>query len=226
MALILGIETSTETCSVALGLNGICIAIKKLPIPNGHASLLHNLVNEVFSETNYSLHNLDAIAISIGPGSYTGLRVGVSSVKGFAFALNIPVIAVNTLQSLAAHFIELFPINDSLLVPMIDARRMEVYTAVYHTNLIVNQETNAQIISESSFLELLKNYKLAIFGNGSEKCKSVITHPNASFFANVDCCASGLISIAQKRFSQNEFVNLAYFEPFYLKDFIPTTPKK
>jgi tRNA threonylcarbamoyladenosine biosynthesis protein TsaB len=109
---------------------------------------------------------------------------------------------------------------------MIDARRMEVYTAVYHTNLIVNQETNAQIISESSFLQLLKNNKLAIFGNGSEKCKSVITHPNASFFANVDCCASGLISIAQKRFSQNEFVNLAYFEPFYLKDFIPTTPKK
>lgn len=226
MALILGIETSTEICSVALGQNGICIAQKSLPIPNGHASLLHQLVNQTLLESGYTLQNLQALAISIGPGSYTGLRVGVSAVKGFAYALNIPVITINTLQSLSAHFLSLHPETNSLLVPMIDARRMEVYTATYNSNFEAIQETSAMVIDESSFSELLNNHKVTFFGNGSEKCKDILSHPNANFYANISCNAGGLIPLAQKAFEAGSFANLAYFEPYYLKDFVGTTPKK
>ena len=226
MALILGIETSTEICSVAIGLNGICIAQKSLPIPNGHASLLHQLVNQTLLESGHNLHDLQALAISMGPGSYTGLRVGVSAVKGYAYALNIPVITINTLQSLSVHFLGLHPETNALLVPMIDARRMEVYTATYNHNFETLQETSAKVVDESSFSKLLQKNKLAFFGNGSEKCQDILSHPNASFYPDIKCNAGGLIPLAQRAFEIGNFANLAYFEPYYLKDFVGTTPKK
>lgn len=226
MALILGIETSTEICSVAIGQNGICIAQKSLPVPNGHASLLHQLVDKTLKESNYTLKDLQAIAISMGPGSYTGLRVGVSTTKGYAYALNIPVITINTLQSLSAHYLTLYPETNSLLVPMIDARRMEVYTATYNNKLETIHETSAMVIDTFSFLELLNKNKIAFFGNGSEKCQDILSHPNATFFQNITCNAGGLIPLAQIAFNNNNFANLAYFEPYYLKDFVGTTPKK
>ncbi|MDZ4667575.1 MAG: tRNA (adenosine(37)-N6)-threonylcarbamoyltransferase complex dimerization subunit type 1 TsaB [bacterium] len=226
MTLIIGIETATEICSVAIGLNGKCIAKINHPQPNAHASHLHAMVKEILQENKYTLAQLDAIAVSIGPGSYTGLRVGVSAAKGFAYALKIPVIAINTLHSLAAHFLHQFPNNESLLVPFIDARRMEVYSAVFDSNLQFLEETKAKIINENALSEWLNQNKIAVFGNGAEKCMNVIKHPNATYYPEIHCDSEGLLGLAQIAFDQNKFADLAYFEPYYLKDFVGTTPKK
>lgn len=225
MALILGIETATEVCSVALGKDGICIADQTNREGNTHASQLHAMVEKLLKETGYSFNHLNAIAVSKGPGSYTGLRVGVSAAKGFGYALNIPVIGISTLKSLSAQVLVRTENKEELLVPMIDARRMEVFTAMYSLKLEEVELTNAKILEENLYAPLLETKKLLFFGNGSEKCKKIIDHKNAIFLDDIYCKASTLVGIAEEMYQNNEFENLAYFEPFYLKDFVGTTPK-
>jgi tRNA threonylcarbamoyladenosine biosynthesis protein TsaB len=227
MALILAIETATEICSVSLSLNGLCLAESRLENGNMHASMLHVLVDKILKESQKTLSQLDAIAISMGPGSYTGLRVGTSAAKGFCFALNIPLIAINTLQSLSNIVLVQTEIKENmLLVPMIDARRMEVYTAVYTQKLEAHTQTHALILHENAFDDLLPEHTLVYFGNGSDKAKDFLGPKNTLHLPNIKLNASGLSSLAEKKFALQDFENLSTFEPFYLKDFIGTTPKK
>lgn len=227
MALILAIETATEICSVSLALNGLCLAESRLENGNMHASMLHVLVDKILKESQKTLAQLDAIAISMGPGSYTGLRVGTSAAKGFCYALNIPLIAINTLQSLSSIVLVQPEITENmLLVPMIDARRLEVYTAVYTQLLEEHTPTHALILTENAFEDLLPYHTLVYFGNGSEKAKDFLTSKNAIHLPNINLNASGLAALAEQKYAQQNFENLSSFEPFYLKDFIGTTPKK
>lgn len=226
MAFILGIETATEVCSVALFNNGKTIALKEITEGNKHANELTTLISEVVAEGNISLPQLDAVCVSMGPGSYTGLRVGVSTAKGLCYTLNIPLIAVNTLQSMAQVFIQINPNYTGLICPMIDARRMEVYTALYNELGEEKMATQAKIIDVTSFEEQLAQAKITFIGNGANKCRTLITHPNANYMGELRCSATGLSKIAFEKFEKGAFENTAYFEPFYLKDFVGTTPKK
>lgn len=169
----------------------------------------------------------DAVSVSAGPGSYTGLRIGVSTAKGLCYGYDIPLIAVDTLKIISKNALTgITEKKDVLLCPMIDARRMEVYTALYNTDLEVIRPVSAEIISENSFAEILEEKTIYFFGNGSGKCKSIITHPNARFLDNAVPLAENMMQLAEHKFSQKEFVDTAYFEPFYLKEFQATTPKK
>jgi tRNA threonylcarbamoyladenosine biosynthesis protein TsaB len=225
MALILAIDTATEVCSVALGRDGECLLELNNPEGNSHASQLHLMIEKLLKETGYKLNQIDAFSISKGPGSYTGLRVGVSAVKGFAYTFNKPVIGISSLKSLTNKFLKTSEIENGLLIPMIDARRMEVYTAVFSMNLTEIEPIQAKIIDNDSFLEIFDENKIYFFGNGSEKCKILINHPNARFAQNITCGAFGLISIAEDLYQKKQFENTAYFEPYYLKEFVGTTPK-
>jgi tRNA threonylcarbamoyladenosine biosynthesis protein TsaB len=228
MALILAIETATEVCSVSLALNGLCLAESSIDTGNSHASMLHVLVDKILKETGKTTKDLDAIAVSKGPGSYTGLRVGTSTAKGFCYALNIPLIAINSLKNLSSLALvqtELLP-EKALLVPMLDARRLEVYTAVYTQRLETIQKTHALVIDSEAFNNLLENHTLAYFGNGSDKAKQFLTQKGATYIPNIKLSASGLCNLAEKKFHQNAFEELISFEPLYLKDFVGTTPKK
>jgi len=226
MGLILGIETATEVCSIALGKDGISIAELNNLEGNSHASQLHPMIEKILQETGFSLNQLDAIAVSKGPGSYTGLRVGVSAAKGFAYALKIPIVAIGTLPAMVSKLLVQTEIIETQLVPMIDARRMEVYCAIYNQHIEEFDPVQAKIIDENSFIEFLEKQKTVFFGNGASKCKDTIQHPNAIFIDDFFCSASGLISLAEKAFQNKSFENLAYFEPYYLKDFVGTKPKK
>ena len=172
--------------------------------------------------------NLDAIAVSKGPGSYTGLRVGVSTAKGLCYALDIPLIAINTLETLAYETIKKVKSKrqKANFCSMIDARRMEVYCAVFDEQMNTIKKTEAKIIDENSFADLLETSTVYFFGNGSSKCKAIITHKNAIFIDDVKCSAVNMNGIAQKLFLENQFEDVAYFEPFYLKDFVGTVPNK
>jgi tRNA threonylcarbamoyladenosine biosynthesis protein TsaB len=225
MALILGIETATEVCSVALMQDGVCLAEHNNFDGNAHASQLHLMVLKLMQETGFGLNQLQAIAVSIGPGSYTGLRVGVSAAKGFAFALAIPVIGITSLKSLSNRFLVQTEIKNCLLIPMIDARRMEVYTAIYDLNLSELAPIEAKIIDEHSFLDFANENKLMLFGNGAQKCAQILNHPNINIISHFNCGAAGLASLAEAAYNNSDFLNLAYFEPLYLKDFVGTTPK-
>lgn len=224
MASILCIETATETCSVALAADGNTVALKELYEGNRHASHLTTLIAEVLKD---DLKSIDAVAVSMGPGSYTGLRVGVSTAKALCFALNIPLIAIPTLESLANSFLLQHPdLSASVnLIPMIDARRMEVYTAVFDTQLNQKLPTSALIINTESF-EAQLMYPSYFFGSGAAKCKTIITASNAIFEDHVKCSAEGMASLAQKAFDARRFEDVAYFEPYYLKDFVGTKAKK
>ncbi len=227
MALILAIETATEVCSVSLALNGLCLAESSIDSGNSHASMLHVLVDKILKETGKTTKDLDAIAISKGPGSYTGLRVGTSAAKGFCYVLNIPLIAINTLKSLSnLALVQTELPKNTLLVPMIDARRLEVYTAVYTQRLETIQKTHALVLDSEAFNNLLENHTLAYFGNGSDKAKQFLTQTEAIHIPNIKLNASGLCRLAEEKFQQNKFEDLISFEPLYLKDFIGTTPKK
>jgi tRNA threonylcarbamoyladenosine biosynthesis protein TsaB len=225
MATILQIETATQVCSVALSLNGETIAFKEQIAPNIHAASLTLFITEVMQNARLNYADLDAIAISKGPGSYTGLRIGVSTAKGLCFALDKPLIGINTLQMMANGFFKAQPDYKGLVCAMIDARRMEVFTAVYNQNLKEEVAVNAKIIDEQSFLEQLSNNELTFIGDGALKCESVIVNPNAKFSDqnyNSSICMSNL---AYEAFLAKKFEDVAYFEPFYLKDFVFTTPK-
>ena len=227
MALILAIETATEVCSASLALNGLCLAESSIDSGNSHASMLHVLVDKILKETGKTTIDLDAIAISKGPGSYTGLRVGTSAAKGFCYVLNIPLIAINTLKNLSNLVLVQTELpENTLLAPMLDARRLEVYTSLYTKNLETVLATEAKILDSEVFKEYLDNYTIAYFGNGSEKAKQFLSHKNAFHIQDIKLKASGLHSFAEEKFKLKEFEDLISFEPLYLKDFIGTTPKK
>ena len=224
--LILCLETATKVCSVALGQNGKLLALKESAEEKfSHAENLTLYIEEVCKQAKVSLKNIDAIAVSKGPGSFTGLRIGVSAAKGLCYALDKPLIAINSLEAMAVGQISRLKTQDSrLFCPMIDAKRMEVYCAVYDGKLKEIKKTSAEIIEENSFVDLLKANKIIFFGDGAEKCKSKITHQNAVFENKFSPSAQFMIPIAEKFFLGNKFEDVAYFEPFYLKDFVGTHP--
>jgi tRNA threonylcarbamoyladenosine biosynthesis protein TsaB len=219
MALILSLETSTHVCSVALHDDGKLVTSSEVHIEQSHASKLALLIDDVKRLAGISLSELKAVAISSGPGSYTGLRIGTSTAKGLCYALNIPVIAVNTLDLLASQ-VNKFNQGKSLLVPMIDARRMEVYCQVSDCNLEVVVPIEAKIIDESSFADLLSDNKIIFFGNGADKCENVIKQGSAHFLKGIYPSAAHLGLMSYEKFKENKFENLVHFEPFYLKDFV------
>lgn len=221
MARILLIETSTSVLSVALAVDGTVVAERICREPRMQASLTAPLVKEVLDEAGLKAPDCDAIAVSSGPGSYTGLRVGVSTAKGLAFGAGKPLIAVGTLDIL----VDGCQTKPDFVVPMIDARRMEVYTAVYSAAGERLTEIESHIIGPDSFAPYLEKGKVLFVGDGALKGKDVIAHPNARF-EEAFPLARHMAPRARKAFEEGKFENLAYFEPFYLKDFIPTIPKK
>ncbi len=228
MALILNIETSTKSCSVAIGQKGQVIANKETYAENSHSSILTTFIKDVFKKTQFEFHDLDAIAISKGPGSYTGLRIGVSTAKGLCYALDKPLISINTLKAMAYGITTNYEsINEAsvFFCPMIDARRMEVYSAIYDINNNEIRKTKAEIITKNSFSDILNKHKMIFFGNGADKCKSMVSNKNALFIDDISASAVNMITLAENKFLKKTFEDIAYFEPFYLKDFIPGKPK-
>lgn len=227
MALILNIETSTQVCSVSISLNGDIVAFKESNDEKSHAKLLTIFIDQLLKEQSYSIENFDAIAISKGPGSYTGLRIGVSTAKGLCYAKDIPLIAINTLQSMANGIIQQGNYSDKdIIVPMIDARRMEVYSAFFNQKSEFIRDVKAEIIDENSYQEVLQKNRMIFFGDGSEKIKSVIKHENAVFIEDMNPSSRYMSTLSEEAFNKKKFENVAYFEPFYLKDFIATVPKR
>ncbi|MDG1476746.1 MAG: tRNA (adenosine(37)-N6)-threonylcarbamoyltransferase complex dimerization subunit type 1 TsaB [Vicingaceae bacterium] len=223
MSLILGIETSTKICSVAVSDGEKLLAIEEEGGAYSHSEKLTLFIQKVLDKANVQLKDLDVIAVSKGPGSYTGLRIGVSVAKGLCYALDKPIIAVDTLQAMARNS----SLSGDLFCPMIDARRMEVYTALYDVDNKAVTPISAKIIDENSFYEELANQKITFFGDGAEKCKEVLGQAiNASFSDKGLPSAEFINQIALEKFQQKEFEDVAYFEPYYLKDFVGTTPKK
>lgn len=225
MATILQIETATGVCSAAISKNGVTIALKEESNKNIHAQKLTLFINEMMQAENLSYQQLDAVAVSKGPGSYTGLRIGVSTAKGLCFALEKPLISVNTLELMAAGYLQKHPEFEGLLAPMIDARRMEVYTAIYTNKLLLKEAVSAKVIDEKSFIFELSNNYIVFFGDGVAKCQTFIKHPNARFLIDNFNSAAHMSKLANEAFKQKKFENVAYFEPFYLKDFVATAPK-
>ncbi|WP_316806647.1 tRNA (adenosine(37)-N6)-threonylcarbamoyltransferase complex dimerization subunit type 1 TsaB [Pedobacter agri] len=225
MATILQIETATQVCSVALSIDGKTIGLKEEIGQNLHASNLTLFIDDVIKTAALTYQDLDAVAVSKGPGSYTGLRIGVSTAKGLCYALDKPLIAIETLKMMAAGFVVENQFS-GLICPMIDARRMEVYTSVFDAELNVFENTSAKIIDETSFANLLATNKIAFLGDGAAKCADTLQHANASFSEANFNSAKYMSSLANHAFQQADFEDVAYFEPFYLKDFVATQPKK
>jgi tRNA threonylcarbamoyladenosine biosynthesis protein TsaB len=225
--LILHIETGTAVCSAALSHGDTLLGIKENDEGRTHAQLLAVFIDTLLREQHCITNDLAAVAVSEGPGSYTGLRVGVSTAKGICYGSQKPLIAVNSLQSLAFLAIEkgLLPAPDALIAPMIDARRMEVYTALFNAEGEQCSPTAAKIIDENSFSDFLSQHHLLFVGDGVEKCRTVLAHPHAHF-APLHASAAGMIKPATRAFAQQQFADAAYFEPFYLKDFVAIPPKK
>lgn len=225
MSIILGLETSTKICSVAISDGDKLLALQEEGGKYSHSEKLTIFIQKVLTEARLQLSQIDAIAISKGPGSYTGLRIGVSVAKGLCYALDKPLICVDTLQAMA--FGMNIQAKADLYTPMIDARRMEVYTAIYNQDNETIEAVNAKIIDEHSFAEQLEKNKILFFGDGAEKCKAILSkHPNAIFSNEGNPSAQYINIIALEKFRNQEFEDVAYFEPYYLKDFIGTTAKK
>ena len=222
MSYILNIETATKNCSVALAKEGKTIICKEIAEEGySHAERLHVFIEEVMKEAGMALKDLVAIAVSQGPGSYTGLRIGVSAAKGLCFALDIPLIAVDTLQTLASQV----SVSSGLIVPMIDARRMEVYSAIFSPNFEKTRAVEAEIITEDSFSDLQET--LYFVGDCAEKGKTVLTKENFVFLDKIKYPSANEMSfLSFEKYKKNDTVDVAYFEPYYLKDFLITTSKK
>ena len=227
MSIILQIETATTVCSVSLAKNGETIAVKQLNERNIHAEVITLFVEELITNSGLTYADIDAVAVSSGPGSYTGLRIGVSTAKGLCFALDKPLIAIQTLESMALGMITEGNIApDTLLCPMIDARRMEVYTALFDAEGNMVKPTSAEIIDEYSFSEQLLAHKILFFGDGAEKCRPTLgDNPNAIFNTEFANSATYLNNKALQKYAAAQFEDVAYFEPFYLKDFLVTQKK-
>lgn len=232
MVRILQLETSTEACSVALSENGKTILLKESVEGLNHAEKLTVFVEELLRENNIEPTILSAVAVSKGPGSYTGLRIGVSVAKGICYALNIPLISINSLRVLATYsainysrYLKGINEDNILFCPMIDARRMEVYTSLYNAKGKQLKPVSAEIIDNGFLLSYLEKNSVLFFGNGAKKCKDVITHPNAHFKGPETTSAQFMSEIAFDKYNKKQFEDVAYFEPFYLKDFVATIPK-
>lgn len=224
---ILNIETSTNVCSVAVTYDGMVLCHREDFSGHNHATLLSGFVKDCLDHIAAHEMKLDAVAVSIGPGSYTGLRIGLSEAKGLCYALNIPLIGIDTLKIMAVEVMFTHDIQgNELFVPMIDARRMEVYTAVYNMALDTLVAPSPLILSEEAYDTFLAENKLLFFGNGSDKAQQVISSPNATFIQNVHPLASNMLPLAERAFSQGDFLDLAYSVPLYLKEFQATKPKK
>lgn len=221
MALILNIETATKNCSVALSKAGKTLAIKELSEQNfSHAEKLHVFIEELFSETNLKLEDLNAVAVSQGPGSYTGLRIGVSAAKGLSYALSIPLIALDTLEILARKI----QVNSGIIIPMIDARRLEVFSAFFDSSFTKIRAIKAEVIDENSYKE--ESEILHLIGDGAMKFKEILTDEKFHYYPEIQypsAAEMGLISF--QKFQNSQFEDVAYFEPFYLKDFVLITKK-
>jgi tRNA threonylcarbamoyladenosine biosynthesis protein TsaB len=230
MALILNIDTATEHASVCLSVDGVLLAIECNPNQKDHAAFIQPAIKKLLSSANCHLSSVNAIAVSNGPGSYTGLRVGLSTAKGICYALDKPLILINTLEIIATAAIEKsdelsFANNEQpLFCPMIDARRMEVFTAVYDHQLKEILPPSAMILNENSFGDLLHQHTIILNGSGTEKCKNVIAHNNAYFF-QVQHDARHMGTIAEKLYLLKSFADKAYSEPYYLKEFFTTQQK-
>lgn len=227
MSCILNIETSTETCSVAVAQDGGIIFEKINNEPNSHTKYLAKFVEEALSFAESHAIPLDAVAVSSGPGSYTGLRIGVSTAKGICYGKNVPLIAIPTLKLLCVKPLLSDDIEDenALLCPMIDARRMEAYTAIYDRALREVREVKAEVIDANTYNEWLDKGLVYFFGNGAEKCKGFINHPNARFIDNVVPTAKSMLPLAELAIAKGQYEDVAYFEPFYLKDFVAIKSK-
>lgn len=221
---ILHIETATRVCSCSLSTNGELVFSRESYAEQTHAKLLGVFTEEAIKFARINNLAIQAIAVSSGPGSYTGLRIGVSEAKGLAYGLGAKLIGTPTLQLLAS-MVSSKVDTDTLLCPMIDARRMEVYTSVFDKQLNIIEPTTAKIIDPESFMNLLPHHKIAFFGDGAFKCKDLITHPNAIFISDIHPLASGMIDLSHVAYKNDNFEDVAYFEPFYLKDFVATKPK-
>ncbi|MBQ2852671.1 MAG: tRNA (adenosine(37)-N6)-threonylcarbamoyltransferase complex dimerization subunit type 1 TsaB [Bacteroidales bacterium] len=247
MSMILCLETSTAVCSVALVDNSNVIALRESLDGQNHAEKITIFIDEVMKEANISYNELEAIAVSKGPGSYTGLRIGVSTAKGLCYAMEKPLIAIDTLAAMTEGFLDnnfdndhdtnikslpsslsssLSSSSSSIFCPMIDARRMEVYSAFFTGDMKKISETEALIIDESSFSDLKLNHHLYLFGDGADKLVSLFENEeNITVIEKFHCSAAYMARLAEEAFKNNNFVDTAYFEPFYLKDFVPGIPK-
>ena len=223
--LLLHIETATEVCSTCLSKGSTIVALKEIDTPFQHASQLTLLIEACFKDSSHKIPELEGIVVSNGPGSYTGLRIGLSTAKGLCFALNIPLIQVSTLQSLAAGLLShIKDLGDVRLVPMIDARRMEVYTAVYNTALSELSPPQAWVIEPELFLPIQNEMTVLFGGNGSQKATSLLAG-NHFLFCDVKCSAIHLVDIGLNRYFSEGFENIAYSKPFYLKAPNVTKPR-
>lgn len=226
MACILSIETATTVCSVALSVDGKVLFEKVSFDGPSHAALLGPFVQDAVRVAKEKQLALDAVAVSSGPGSYTGLRIGVSEAKGLCFGYGIPLISIPTLDILAAQAIRLKQASaEYLYCAMLDARRMEVYAAVYDSSGEIVRNTEAEVVDSESYLSFLVNKKVCFFGNGAEKCRRVITSGNAVFLDGVHPVATEMVPLADKAYAEKKFVDTVYFEPFYLKEFVATIAK-
>ncbi len=225
---ILLIETATQICSVALAVDGKVVARRESDTPNAHSTCLSVFIDEVLKESHLTSRDLGAVCVSAGPGSYTGLRIGVSTAKGFCYALGIPLLSVPTLLSMAALYYRQHPDYHGLVCPMIDARRMECYTMIVERELRMKNEelrilrdTSADVIEAGCFDEWLNRGEVMFIGDGSEKTKEILgTHPNARYDNSFRLSAEGMLELAESRLHDGKTEDVAYFEPFYLKDFI------
>ena len=224
MAIILNIETATKNCSVCISDKENVLALTELNEGQfSHAEKLHTFILDVIKKSNKTIQDIDAVAVSKGPGSYTGLRIGVSAAKGLCFSLDKPLISVSTLESLA-HSIQVE--KDALIIPMIDARRMEVYSAVFNHNYRQIREIRAEILNSDSFSTFLGRKNVYFVGDGAEKCKGLFENEEIEYRADGFPSSREMAKLAYKKYLSKEFEDLAYFEPFYLKDFIAGKPKK
>lgn len=227
MSCILHIETSTDVCSVAVSQDGASIFSKEDFNGPSHAVTLGVFVDEALSFADSHAIPVDAVAVSCGPGSYTGLRIGVSMAKGICYGRNIPLIGLPTPEVMCVPILLFHDLpEDALLCPMIDARRMEVYAAVYDRSLKAQRAISADIIDENSYAGFLAEHPVYFFGNGAEKCRSKLTHLNAHFIENINPLAKWMFPLAEKEMARENFKDVAYFEPFYLKEFVTSVPKK
>lgn len=223
MAIILNIETATTNCSVSIGKDGRMIALREKDSASySHSEDLHFFIKESLEVASLSIDDLDAIAVSKGPGSYTGLRIGVSAAKGLCFALDLPLIGISTLESMASQL----KIKDGVVIPVLDARRMEVYSAVYNSNYDKIRETRVDEINPNSFAQFVEQGKVYIIGSGAVKCREILEHPNFLFDDSIVPSAKEMCQLSYSEFRANNFENTAYFEPDYLKEFIIQQSKK
>lgn len=223
MSFVLSLETSAKVCSVALHDHGKLVTTKEIHVEQSHASKLAVLIDDVLKEAKISANQLVAIAVSSGPGSYTGLRIGTSTAKGLCFALNLPLLSLESL-TLLAHQMNANNPTKAYLCPMIDARRMEVYCEVFDASLETISPVEAKVIDATSFSDLLMDHEIIFFGDGSDKCKEQLTHPNAKFISGIYPAASSMGGIVYQKLKAGQVENLINFEPHYLKEFMIKKP--